>query len=291
MTAPHVIAVDMPTDAVAWPEWLERQLVRDDLGQLVCELEKLLNVDPAETPDVRQILGNDFDRVLESGLSILSPERIADLVKHPRMLLRLQEAVLIQGGDHWNRIEEADDTKSMVLREWKAIESRIGEPVRPSVNSSGKTGRRGALRILAGIAAAVAVGVTAWMVRPIPPTWGFDKSGLLTAEMPASDYLNTLAGAAEEWFKKRPEDSEGLAKRLRDFRHGCDTLLAAPHPQLAEVDKTWLLEKCRTWAGKIDGHLADLQSASKSVQVVRTEADETITKLVAALKARADQIG
>lgn len=290
MTAHNVIAADMPVDSVAWPEWLERQLVRGDLGQLVCELEKLLQVDPAETPDVRVLLGNEFDRVLEAGLSVLSAERIAELLKHPRMLMRLQEAVLIQGGDYWNKIEEADDSKSLVLREWQAIESRISDPVGPVADQHVKQGRRGVLRILAGVAAAVAVGVTAWMVRPVPPTWGFDKSGLLTADVAPAEYLNGLASAAEEWFKKRPEDSEGLARRLRDFRHGCDTLLIAPHPQLAATDRAWLLERCQAWAEKIDGHLADLRSESKSVGDVRNEADETINKLISALKARAEEV-
>ncbi|MCA8995938.1 MAG: hypothetical protein KDA80_03110 [Planctomycetaceae bacterium] len=293
MNTSIVPATSLPTDPVAWPEWLEQQLVRGDLGQVVVELETLLQVDPAHTPDVRQILGSDFDKVLESGLSVLNGHQITELMKHPRMLLRLQEAVLIQGGDYWSTVDETDATKSAIIREWAAIEQQI-DPIVPDDGPTSETnGERASwfqsLRPLVALAAIVLVGVTVWMTRPSPSTWGFDQPGLLNASVSAHDYLDSLADAADTFDKKPLDTSVALGKRLSDFSHGCQTLLEAKHPQLSEASRKLLLEKCRDWKASIDGHLADLNSGAKPIEVIRDEANATVNKLVNKLREMADE--
>jgi hypothetical protein len=108
-------------------------------------------------------------------------------------------------------------------------------------------------------------------------------------DVSADRYLNGLADAAEDWFKKRPEKPADLARRLNEFRQGCSTLILAPHQPLAAKDRQWLVDKCRAWAVKLDRHLTDVE-AGKDVLQVRREADETVEKLIAALRTRAAEV-
>ncbi len=117
--------------------------------------------------------------------------------------------------------------------------------------------------------------------------WGWDRPGAIPNDVPPSTYLTTLAHGADEWFNKRPTDPEGVKKRISDFRKGCSTLIASSHEPLAEEDRTWLVEKCKKWRDKLDEHLAALD-AGEDPLAVRAAADETVTKLIKAMRARAD---
>jgi hypothetical protein len=131
----------------------------------------------------------------------------------------------------------------------------------------------------------VLVAVMAFWPTPPKPGWGWDRPGALAVDLNAPEYLNHLADGANEWFKKRPETRQDLEQRLREFRRGCDTLIAAPHPQLSDADRDWLVERCRVWSGKLDQHVADLQTGTELTRV-RDAADETIRKLIQALRDR-----
>ncbi len=123
---------------------------------------------------------------------------------------------------------------------------------------------------------------------PAKPTgWGWERPGAIPNDVAADAYLTTLAHGADEWFNKRPTDAEGVKKRISDFRKGCSTLIASSHEPLAEEDRTWLVEKCKKWRDKLDGHLAALD-AGEDPFIVRAAADETVTKLINAMRARAD---
>jgi hypothetical protein len=133
-------------------------------------------------------------------------------------------------------------------------------------------------------------GWQAWQ-RPLPQEapvagWGWDRPGALASHLPADEYLLHLANAAQDWFKRRPETAEGLRIRIEEFRHGCDTLIAAPHTPLAAADRAWLVERCTAWRGKLDEHLAAL-AAGSPVPEVRDAADATVNKLMTALRDRA----
>ena len=119
--------------------------------------------------------------------------------------------------------------------------------------------------------------------------WGWNRPGALSEEVPPSRYFARLADEAEEWFKQRPEEKSALTKRLEELRLGCSTLIAAPHRSLANKDRQWLIQKCQAWAKKFDQQLAALQSGEDPLQV-RSRTDETINKLVAALRSRAKEL-
>jgi hypothetical protein len=120
------------------------------------------------------------------------------------------------------------------------------------------------------------------------PGWGWNKPAN-GAPPSASAYLASLEQGAQDWFKKRPDDRIGLAQRLLEFRQGCDKLILVDHPALAEVDRRWLVRRCRNWAGQLDRHLANLEGGNDILQV-RNEIDKTVREITESLKARADDL-
>ena len=142
-------------------------------------------------------------------------------------------------------------------------------------------------------AAAVLLAVGIWQFvsppqsQPVVAGWGWNRPGNLSGDVSAPAYLNQLADAAQEWFKQRPEGSADLARRIGEFRQGCSQLILAKHRPLSEADRAWLVERCRAWAGKLDAHLADVESG-KDVAQVRSDTDATVRQLIDALRKRAE---
>jgi hypothetical protein len=132
--------------------------------------------------------------------------------------------------------------------------------------------------------------------RPPPPIgpgvaavgsgWGWDRPGGFPEHLPPGTYLHYLADVAREWLDQRPETPMALARRISEFRRGCTVLILSPHRTLPAEDRSWLVEKCRAWAAKLDAHLAAVE-AGQDVLKVRGEADETINRLIDALRQRA----
>src|SRR5262249_35293261 len=118
--------------------------------------------------------------------------------------------------------------------------------------------------------------------------WGWSRSGAIDDSLSAKEYLTKLADSAEDWSKKTPATPAELAKRINEFRQGCSTLILAEHKPLPPEDKAWLVERCQAWAKKLDQHLADVE-AGKDVLEVRAEADETVSKLIKAIRGRAEK--
>lgn len=290
----NLVCLDIPDDPADWPNWLERQLVGLDLGDLVVQLEMFVDRPAEPKPKLDDVCGPAMDDVLRSGLSPLSDEQIRTLLKHPRLLLELQQRVLIEGGEYWSSVPITEehqrrvaDGKGQILAR---IEAELPHEVPPQPSSSSGSSRgRIALLPLVAIAAMLLIAVSLWLSRPAGPTWGFDRGGLLTADIPPDEYLQALAEAAGDWFNKRPETQADLAQRLREFSHGCETLINAPHPQLSPDDREWLIDRCRAWQEKIENHLAELETGVKQLRQVRDEADATVEQLMEALQSRASE--
>ncbi|MDA1054524.1 MAG: hypothetical protein O3C40_29165 [Planctomycetota bacterium] len=286
--------LSIPNDPAEWPNWLERQLVGPRLRDLVRELQLIVPEGGEAAPTLENVLGEQAPAVLERGLGVLAEQQVRLLLQHPRLLLDLQERVLVAGGEYW-QTAILGDSQDAVARQWDAIETALDADSHVSVVPFQKpdVGRRSKFRTvvaLCAVAATLLIALGVWTTRPATPSWGFERSGLLTAQVPPDQYLQSLADAAGDWFNKTPETRIDLERRLREFRHGCDTLIAAPHPQLVAADREWLVERCRKWADKLDGHLADLAVGAKEFAVVRREADETINSLISALEERSQQL-
>lgn len=125
--------------------------------------------------------------------------------------------------------------------------------------------------------------------RPVPGNWGWNRAGA-PEPRDAKAYLDTLAAGAQEWFKKKPEARADLAQRIVEFRQGCSKLILAEHRLLAQADKSWLVRRCKGWAGQIDRHLTDLE-AGKDASEVRKDIDDTVNRITEALEARAADLG
>ncbi len=291
--------------------WLDRQLVDLHLAQLVAELEYVaedLNPADFEVDSLDGILGDRRDSVLESGLRSLDYDQCAALLTCPALLLELQELVLIHGGRYWQRLLESETpAPQQVAKEQRKTEPKSApvllEPVKPASSS-----RTFAGWIVAVATLVVLVSIGVWYQTPdLPPvnqvaendgpeaeptmiasTWGFDNPAGFDDSQTPSEYLNQLAEMASAWFNKRPESAEDLKVRLAQFRHGCETLLNAPHTALAPEDREWLRERCRTWASKIETHHDAVDS--ENVLAVREEADETINRLINALRMKASEV-
>jgi hypothetical protein len=291
----NLVAMSIPDDPAALPAWLERHLVGLDLGALAAELTAVHGA--AAGPPLAEILGGQRKAVLEGGLAALSPPALAQLLRHPRRLLELQELVLTEGGPYWQRYADADAAlAALALRGEQRLAAGLPGP-RPAVVRP----RFGWFRAVAvGLSAAAATLLAVFLFRgplarqvlgpPVAvatPTWGWEKLQSPPPNESAPDYLNGLADAAEEWFRQRPDTAPALAQRIGELRLGCSRLIFAAHAPLTDVEeRKWLVAKCRSWAAKFDKSLTELEGG-RPVGEVRDEMDRTVRRVAATLRERA----
>ncbi|WP_406695170.1 hypothetical protein V5E97_29455 [Singulisphaera sp. Ch08] len=300
----RLIAPDIPDDPAALPGWLDRHLVGLDLTALVAELEAVHG--SASTPSIPldQVLGDRRAEVLSQGLAVLPTERLRALLRHPRLLLDLQELILIEGGRYWQDLGPLSAEQQEVVERGRTglrtfLTTEAGATTDgPNVLSFARPVRwyRRPWLISLATAASIVAAVVVYDKFKEPSTpvplaigWGWSRPGALPQDVPPATYLNRLADGADDWFAKRPEEPAALAKRITEFRLGCATLIAAEHQPLSADDRAWLIEKCRAWAAKLDEHLAAVEAGRDPLQV-RAEADETIKKLIEALRERAKSV-
>jgi hypothetical protein len=119
--------------------------------------------------------------------------------------------------------------------------------------------------------------------------WGWSKPDALTASLPAPQYLDKLADAADEWFKQRPENALALAKRIAEFRQGCSMLILSTHKQLPPEERVWLVNRCKTWAAKLSQQLTDLE-AGRTIAQVLEQTDATAKQISSTLRSRSDSL-
>ncbi len=304
----RLIALEIPDDATAFAGWLEGHLAGLDLAALVAELEAV-HGPPGEAFPLERVLGDRREAVRARGLEELPRDRLRTLLRQPRLLLELQEWLLIEGGPYWQRLASdaaSPESSAIVERGWERLAAELeARPVSSiSIRAPGVRPSRGrGWRWIVSLASAAAVLVAIVVVQrrtdrgenghPGPivaatPRWGWDRPDALPQDLPRSAYLNHLADAAHEWFHQRPDTPIALARRIAEFRQGCSVLILSPHRPLSAEDRTWLVEKCRSWAVKLDAHLAAVE-AGRDPLAVRREADETIDRLIVALRERAQR--
>lgn len=277
-----IYALEIPHDDTQVPRWLEAQITGPDLSQLVAELRAVESAEPA--PSLTQVLGASRDALLEQGLSVLSVEQRKPLFAHPELLLELQELVYSSGGEYWLRQLARDSDQ----RAAQAVWPRIQQAIEPTAAPADRVlSRRNVVVALLTMAAVFLVGFFAMNALQGPSTYGWSKPGVFEVALAKPAYLNHLADTAHEWFDAKPANAELLASRMRQFRESCDKLLVAQHPQLPEADRAWLKERCGVWAGKIDASLAKLNADPSQFKAVNAEMDDTVNKLITALRERA----
>lgn len=305
----NLYAFDIPDAPADLAPWLERQLAGLHLAELVAELAAVHGESARVDLSIEEGLGAHLQQVLESGLTGVPPTVLQKLLQHPRTLLALQERLLIEGGSYWDEVgANPGAAVEQIARGWQQLSQSLGEDVTPATAvktrlvepepTVTKDRERPRSRswglLLATSAAALAIGFFLGdrfgpPAQQVATGWGWQRPGALDAIGSQSEYLNHLANAADEWFKKRPETPVALAKRIGEFRDGCTTLLLAEHRPLTAETKAWLRERCSVWAGKLDAHRTALE-AGQSVQTVRDAADDTIRKLIEAMRKKANEV-
>lgn len=287
------ISLDIPETQRELVAWLESHLLGMQLGDLVSELQAVHGA-RADGPSLEQVCGGKLANVLQYGLGTLEINQLRELLQHPQLLLSLQDEIVQHGGEHWMQRPLRREEEVALASQWKLLESVMSPPVVAPASPAARRGWFGRAAIAAVLSAAATLTV-AFSLRdrlvPAPaPGWGWEKPGALAVKLPPREYLNHLADAAQDWFKKRPENAPDLARRVAQFRQGCSTLILAEHAALAPADRDWLRERCRAWATKLDAHLAAIE-AGEDIATVRAAADETVNKLIKAIRDRAQAVG
>ncbi|MCA9082036.1 MAG: hypothetical protein KDA58_15850, partial [Planctomycetaceae bacterium] len=153
----------IPEQPADWPEWLEQELVGQRLAELIAELQTIHGA-TAEAPlSLSQICGDQLADVAERGLQVLSPQQMQQLLKSPAALLELQEHVLIEGGAYWLTKSQQQQADWQQHDAWEAVAAQVSQAGR---GGNAGTSRRSTLMVLAGLAAALVLGLTVWLSQP-----------------------------------------------------------------------------------------------------------------------------
>tara|TARA_R110002095_G_scaffold200403_2_gene180629 strand:- start:905 stop:1783 length:879 start_codon:yes stop_codon:yes gene_type:complete len=290
----NLAAFDLPEETQAMQEWLAIQLTGANLSSVVAQLSAV-HADQDQDLTLESVCGNQWENILQNGFSELTQTQLQQLLTHSYLLLELQEHLLLEGGDFWQKqfLSQNDDSEiidhKLALQEQLFSLATEPESVQQSVDY-----KKSSLRkiVVLGFVSVALLCVAVFLNRQpsAPAGWGWNRPGALTADIPANQYLNRLADSANEWFKKPTETKASLITRLTQFRAGCETLINAPHPQLSAEDRVWLIERCQAWAGKLDEQIVSLQKGTTDLKTADASADALINKLVKALRNRADQI-
>jgi hypothetical protein len=305
---PRIGILDFPDDPAAIASWLEKKLVGVELSRVVAELELVHGVSGSQSQrNPSDPIGERRNDVLKQGLGVLPRTALSALLRQPRLLLDLQEQVLLEGGPYWQKLNRQDpdvaryvDTSqknlAAIFREAPAVQDSpivVFEP-----KATGHAGR--GLRLwaaLATLAAAIFGGILflehAGPTTVSPGEWGWSRPDAFAKATTRREYLERLANLASEWPKVRPEnDPESFALRLGEFRASCSRLLLAKHESLTPVDQAWLIDRCRLWSQSLDNIRNSLESADPRdrhtiLRKARADTDELVRKLTKALRDQA----
>ena len=309
-----LLTMTVPDDPAELSRWLEQRLVAADFAQFIAELSAHFPVaSSAEQP--LDLLDRWLPVALDEGLTPLPPEVLSQLLRHPSVLAKFQEHVVIEGGAYWDDLIDATDSFSEHLERGR---SSLQRAIAEDNQADGKVRRKAALKavpaeavkrpsgrgykawaiVSTAIAACLVVAVVWQAIVPEQPTlpkakiaWGWARPGGLAAdESSPKAYLNKLADNAEEWSAYRPGDSNGVATRIAEMRLGCAQLMHSNYGPLNPADKEWLLEHCREWAKALDRHQQALDAGAEAV-TVRGQVDETVREIAATLREKAKQVG
>lgn len=299
----NLLLTTFPDDPAEQAGWLEQHLLGLDLAGIVSEL-KALGGRRTEEVTLEEVFGDLLPRVLEEGLTVLSPKQLRVLLKNPELLIQLQTRIFLDGGEHWNNLPQPEpEMQGRIERGRARLQQYVSQSATtaPAAGTIPMSSRSGVAwyrhPVVVSLATAAVVLIAVFVGRPLPTTvkqpvaqgWGWSKPGALDDSLPAKDYLVKLSESAHDWFNKTPGTPEALARRILEFRQGCSTLILSEHKPLKPEDKAWLVERCQAWAKKLDQHLADIE-AGKDLLQVRGEADETVNKLMKAIRDRADKV-
>ena len=282
--------LDIPDDVASLRRWLEDRLNSDSLGEVVAELSAFHPADAPRGGTIESFLGSRLNDVLSRGLSALPESNLRELIRHPWLLLDLQERIFIEGSSYWTDRPPALKDEKTLDRVWTRVSSGI-----TSGRATGRVAptKKAWIGLLTLVAATVVCGLflrgqfskPATRLAALKPSCGWILPDGLKQDVSREAYFQLLAAGADDWFEIRPSNSSELATAITQFLEGCSKITASENQPLPPADKTWLLERCQAWSKKLDEHLADLK-AGADFREVKSAADATIKSLVEKLQER-----
>src|SRR5262245_41091321 len=118
-----LVAFTIPDDPAALPGWLEQRLLAPDFGRFVAELSAVCAPRGRTHVPARQLLGDWYRKALSDGLKGIPAGVLQQLLRHPKCLLELQEAVLTEGGPYWDEVASGEEITPALDRGKAALEA------------------------------------------------------------------------------------------------------------------------------------------------------------------------
>ncbi len=291
----NLIAFEIPESPVEIATWLESIICRGDLRGLVAQLN-CVHGDVNPSLELDPFLGEHRQSVLVQGLSTLPESKVQVLLTTPRLLLDLQEMMMVEGGDYWQVKFTTDVGQDTVRRTEDAIALLLGHR-QVTIDSTMRPPSRQSVFSLLALAAGLLVvigGTWYWnhqgnVQEPVhlAAGWGWASESGIPSNVSPKDYLTALSNGADAWFNKRPLTQSELLTRLAEFSAGCEILVNSDHAPLNDADKAWLQYKCRGWKKQIDEQLATVNQ--RSIEDVLQTADNIARDISETLKERANR--
>jgi hypothetical protein len=299
-------ALDLPDDRSQWPGWLEKHLVGLNLGKLA---RQLVTLGANRKPEISlsEWLGNSKQDILTKGLAPISEDRLQLLIRNPALLLQLQELVLLEGEDFWQKVprtEEhlklAEETSRKVLA---TIQAKTEDPAMhsnykqlpPSVSVQPRSIAKETKSNFGWWATlvAVAAGLAILVFNPLttkPSNKFFANNQLKKTGIDSRQTLRQMAAQIRGDWQSNSTDKATLQQQLIAFRDSCDELIDGQlagtlrtngiNPeQLADLQK-----RCRDWKTKSTELIESLVKGDPLPPISKA-ADEMIGKLIGRLEA------
>jgi len=317
--------LDLPTTDDQMGFWLERQLVSGDLIDTVEKLHTLSGATEAK----RILRDESLDRrlneaidglgqmVIDTGASVLSNAQIARLFREPELLFALQDLVLTACSPYWDnllatqpitKLQPIVDSTNRNIAPPNVVPppislispSDIGAE-RFSVNDDLTTRLGSAAQRTWYLPAAVSSLCTAAAVLIAFGIWQSRFTPLQVAQSACRWSIPVLLKSTDgrQLFRQVADDATwptlphstaaDLAKEIADYRAKCSQLILTDFAFLRPEEQTFLRDKCRLWAKKMDEQLVRIESQSNDDPTLRlqvhTDMAIIITNLQKALRA------
>ncbi len=204
--------------------------------------------------------------ILDRGLAGLHEEEIQTLFRHPALLLRLQEWVLVDGGPYWDGVLSGAVTLPFAA-----------SSVIPTTSGRPRSFRLWAFASHAGVAAAAAA--LMWFLVGARPAGKHAQEKMDIAAAPADLILPTLGKQLDEKLCAARQEQEALTA-LQEMQDTCATLAAAPLFQLSESARIAVRRDLAWLQKEIESQQRALEQGA-DVWQVRSTVESRVHSLVA----------
>ena len=293
-------SLQIPDDMAETGAWLDNLLLSPELVNTIIELELLAGDRLTTIQTLDSVLASDQQKILNSGLDAASESTVRGFLRQPSLLLELQEQVMINGGEFWQKKADAKfgsgKSDSVTNRgrtsegfvQGRAHTAAVNQTTPTSVAAEGNWSRKRMIGVIAAMAAAVLVMVSFSQFGGSGSSvakggWGFAKSGLLDSDISEALMLEQLANASAAWHNKTPSTPAELANRLREFDQGCQALLSSRLTQLSPLNRDAVHAACEDCRESIARQLAALSNGGDITQI-QSDSDAAIDTLTRAIE-------